>query len=140
MNSSILAARKPGVSKHVLDASALLALLNGETGAGVVQDLLADSVISSINFSEVVACLALHGLPPEEIHNVLDILGLEIVPFETDNAYSTGLLAPKTKLFGLSLGDRACISLAMKTGATAVSADRIWGKMDLNIKIKIIRY
>lgn len=127
------------MSKTVLDASALLALLNDEAGTKIVQELLPDAVISSVNFSEVVARLALHGVPDEEIHTALDILGLEIIPFDTDLAYSTGQLAALTKSFGLSIGDRACLALASKTGVIAVTADRVWGKLDIDTEIKFIR-
>lgn len=139
MTSSNHAEMNLRMSKYVLDASALLALLNGEPGASIVQDLLPDAVISSINFSEVVARLALYGVPDGEIHTALDILGLEIIPFDTDLAYSTGQLAALTKPFGLSIGDRACLSLAKKTGAIAVTADKVWGKIETSVQVKLIR-
>jgi PIN domain nuclease of toxin-antitoxin system len=31
---------------------------------------------------------------------------------------------------GLSLGDRACIALAMELGATAMTCDRAWTSLD----------
>ncbi|GAP21515.1 type II toxin-antitoxin system VapC family toxin [Leptolinea tardivitalis] len=127
------------MNKYVLDASALLALLNNETGANIVEELLPESVISSINFSEVVARLSLLGIPNDEIHNALDILGLEIILFDSDLAYLTGNLAAPTKPFGLSIGDRACLALAMKTGRTAVTADTIWGKIPVKVDVKLIR-
>ncbi len=133
------AGMKPRMNKYVLDASALLALLNEEAGAETVQDLLPEAVISSVNFSEVAARLSLHGVPEEEIHMALDILGLEIVPFDKDLAYLTGQLAALTKPFGLSIGDRACLALAQKTGAIAVTADRAWGEIGTSIQVKLIR-
>jgi ribonuclease VapC len=47
-------------------------------------------------------------------------------------------LRPKTKRFGLSLGDRSCLALAMKTKATAITADKSWAKVGL-CPVKIIR-
>jgi PIN domain nuclease of toxin-antitoxin system len=40
------------MSKYVLDASAVLALLNRETGQDRVEAVLGDSIISAVNFCE----------------------------------------------------------------------------------------
>ncbi len=127
------------MNKYVLDASALLALLNDETGAEIVQEVLPDAVISSINFSEVVTRLALFGMPVNTVHDTLDILGLEIIPFDATLAYDIGDLAIATKHLGLSIGDRACLALAKNTERTAVTADKIWSKVNTSVTIKLIR-
>lgn len=137
--SSIPAERKPDLSRYVLDASAVLALLNNEAGADAVQQLLPEAVISAVNLSEVAAKLILHGLPPDETRDVLAVLGLDVIPFDTELAYITGQLAAQTRSFGLSIGDRACLALALKTNATAVTADRVWGKINGKFQIKCIR-
>jgi len=127
------------VSKYVLDASALLALLNNEDGVDVVQELLPEAVISAVNFSEVVAWLSRFGVPAGDIPDMLDVLGLTIIPFDKDLAYSTGQMAGLTKSLGLSLGDRACLALTMQLNATAVTADKIWGNLTSMVQIKLIR-
>ena len=124
----------------VLDASALLALLNEEPGSEQVANaIMAGAVISAINFSEVVAKLSDVALPEEAIHEVLDILGLEVVDFAIHQAYQTGLLRPQTKHIGLSLGDRACIALAMALELPAITTDRIWKDIASNVVIQVIR-
>jgi len=127
------------VSKVVLDASALLALLNDETGSDLVRELLPDALISTVNLAEVVTRLSLLGMPGEQIREVLTLLGLNIEPFEEEQAFRTGLLAAQTHSLGLSLGDRACLALASATGATAVTADRVWNGLDLGVKIQLLR-
>jgi PIN domain nuclease of toxin-antitoxin system len=127
------------VSKYVLDASALLALLNKEVGEEIVQELIPESVISAVNFSEVVACLSRFGVPQADIPDMLDILGLTVIPFDKDMAYSAGQMADFTKSMGLSLGDRACLSLALKLNAMAVTADKIWENLGNVVQIKLIR-
>jgi ribonuclease VapC len=127
------------VSKTVLDASALLALLNAEKGSDLVQDLLPDSIISTVNLAEVVTRLTAIGMPEEEIRETLSLLGLEATPFDEDQAFQTGLLYPKVQSHGLSLGDRACLALAHTANATAVTAGRAWEDLDLGITIKLIR-
>jgi ribonuclease VapC len=127
------------VSKVALDASALLALLNDETGADLVRELLPDALISSVNLAEVVTRLSLLGMPEDQIREVLTLLALNIEPFDEEQAFRTGLFVAKTHSLGLSLGDRACLALASATGGTAVTADRAWRTLDLGVKIQLLR-
>ena len=123
----------------VLDASAILALLNDESGAGMVQELLPVAIISAVNYAEVVTRLSLLGMPENEIHEALDMLGLAIIPFDEGLSFQTGALALATKPYGLSLGDRACLALALKTGYSAVTSDRVWQELDIGVDVKVIR-
>ena len=127
------------VAKVVIDASAMLALLNGEKGAEVVAEVLADGVISSVNLSEVVAKLCDTGVPEDVIRRILQPLGLEIEPFDEEQAYLTGLLIAVTRSSGISLGDRACLSLAKKLNAVVLTADKTWMKLSVGATIRVIR-
>jgi PIN domain nuclease of toxin-antitoxin system len=127
------------VSKVVLDASALLALLNDEPGVDLVRKLLPDAAMSTVNLAEVVTRLSLLGMPGEQIHEVLTLLGLDIVSFDEEQAFLAGSFAAQTHSLGLSLGDRACLALASVTGATAVTADRVWKDLNLDVKIELAR-
>jgi len=95
------AAKRP-VSPVVVDASALLALLNGEPGAERVAAVLPAAAISAVNLSEVVAKLADAGLPEAPLRRARDELGLDVHAFGTDQAWETGLLRPRTRALGLS--------------------------------------
>ena len=123
----------------VLDASALLALLNGEDGAQMVARELSVSAISAVNYSEVVGKLAKAGMPEREIRDDLEGLHVEVVPFDSEQAFEAGFLRPATKALGLSLGDRACLSLARRLGLTALTADSTWDQLSLGIEIRLIR-
>ena len=123
----------------VIDASALLALLNDEPGADVVAEALPEGVISAVNLSEVVAKLCDAGMPEKAIHQALQPFGIEIVPFDEEQAYQAGLLRTSTQDFGISLGDRACLSLAKKLGIDALTADRAWTELSIGTTIKVIR-
>ncbi len=127
------------MSSIVLDASALLALLNAEKGADLVQEALPRAIISTVNYAEVVTRLALLGMPEDEIHNALDVLGLDVISFDDEQAFQCGLLAPQTQSFGLSLGDRACLALALKTQLIALTADRAWQNLQIGVEIRLIR-
>lgn len=127
------------LNSHVLDASALLALLNSEEGTALVQDLLPQSVISTVNLAEVVTRLSFLGMPEAEIREALTVLGLEIIPFDEEQAFRAGLLSAYTKTLGLSLGDRACLALALTTHGIALTSDRDWKKLDIGVEISLIR-
>ena len=125
--------------RMVIDASALLALLNGEPGADVVAQALPGGVMSAVNVSEVVAKLAEFGIPEKAIYQALKPLGLDVVFFSEEQAYLAGLLHTATLKIGVSLGDRACLSLAKMQELTALTADRAWANPAIGVTIKVIR-
>ena len=128
------------MSKWVLDASALLALLNRERGDELVGKAIADgAAISTVNFSEVVTKLSDFGVPEEAMRLSLNSLGIEIVDFDIALAYRTGLLRTSTKSAGLSLGDRACLALAQSLNIPALTADKAWNSVSLDVSIQVIR-
>lgn len=130
------------MSDWVLDASALLALLNRESGSQRVAEALAENAImSTVNLSEVVAKLADIGMPEEEIHEAIEPLGLDFVDFNAADAFAAGLLRPATKLAGLSLGDRSCLALGSRRGVPILTADRGWNNLDLgdDLVVEMIR-
>lgn len=124
-------------SCYVLDASAVLALLNDETGADRVQSVLenATCVMSVVNWSEVARKLVGKGRAVEPVAEGLQSVGLEFKSFDYSLAVTTAQIAAPP----LSLGDRACLSLAATLGATALSADRIWLTFDTGVTVELIR-
>ena len=125
--------------KNVLDASAVLAVLNGEPGEKKVIPLLAESVISAVNLSEVAAKLLEAGMDEESAQIAVSVLGIgEIADFTENLAWNAARLRPLTKQNGLSLGDRACLALAIKLKVPAVTADQEWSKLKL-CKVTLIR-
>lgn len=127
------------MSKYVLDASAVLALLNQETGKERVETLLADACIGTINYCEVLGKLIDAGMPEQDAWESVDLLNVEVVGFDADLARLTAVLRPSTKKLGLSLGDRSCLALALARRNTAVTAERAWAKLKLGVKIELIR-
>lgn len=127
------------MAKTVIDASALLTLLNAEPGADLVTEALPVGVISAVNLSEVIAKLCDAGMPEKAIRQALQALGLEVAPFDEEQSYQAGLLRASTKDMGISPGDRACLSLAKSLGATALTADRAWAELSIGAAVKVIR-
>ncbi len=125
--------------KNVLDASAVLAVLNGEPGEKKVIPLLAESAVSSVNLTEVAAKLLEAGMDEASAQIAVSVLGIgEILDFTEDSAWEAARLRPLTKQYGLSLGDRACLALARKLNVPAVTADKEWSKLKL-FKVTLIR-
>jgi PIN domain nuclease of toxin-antitoxin system len=123
----------------VLDASALLALLHGEPGSDIVEELLGMSAISSVNWSEVTQKALERGTAVEGLREDLESLGLEIVPFTAELAESTAHLRLSTRSAGLSLGDRACLALARDLRCPAITVDRIWKELSIGVDIRVVR-
>lgn len=124
---------------YVLDASALLALLQREPGADALEPLLDRSVISSVNWSEVVQRGLSRGVQDEGLRGDLEALGVRILPFGAAEAEATARLWSATREAGLSLGDRACLSLAQALGLPALTADRGWVAVDVGVEVRLIR-
>lgn len=127
------------MSDVILDASAVLALLNEEPGAELVQKYLPKARISSVNLAEVITRLNLVGLPTGQILEALNLLSLDVVPFDEEQALQAGILALETKGLGLSLGDRACLALGIVTGCAVLTVDKAWLEVDLGVEVVLAR-
>lgn len=125
--------------KAVLDASALLAYLQDEPGDEVVEAVLAESVISSVNWAEVVQKSIATGVVVDGMREDLASLGLAIAPFLPEDGSVTGQLWQQTQQFGLSLGDRACLSLGLRLNVPVLTSDRAWATLSLSLDVRVIR-
>lgn len=120
----------------VLDSSALLALVNGESGGDMVAAYLPGATISMVNFAEVVGKLAEAGAPENEIRQKLLVLGLNLVATEEEDACQAGFLRPSTRHLGLSLSDRFCLALGKRTNALVLTSDKAWADVpDVNVRV-----
>jgi PIN domain nuclease of toxin-antitoxin system len=138
MSSSPNAEPKQRVSS-VIDSSALLALIFEEPGASIVETALDDgAVVSSVNLSEVIAKLSDSG-DPEQALSSLQSLKFDVANFDEDAAWLAGTLRAQTRSLGLSLGDRACLALAMSMNAPVMTADRVWTQLDVGVRVVLCR-
>jgi ribonuclease VapC len=122
-----------------LDASAFLALLFREKGHERVAAVINQACLSTVNLAEVIGRFVLDGHEPDTVLQRLTAAPLEIVSFGPSEAALSASLLPRTRPLGLSLGDRACLALALARRIPAVTADRTWLKLDLDVKIEVIR-
>jgi len=123
----------------VLDASALLAMLQREPGWERVADVLHDACISAVNLSEVMAKLTEGAAGVDGARTTLELLAIPVIDFDGIQALETGALRPRTRAFGLSLGDRACLALALRRGDSALTADRAWSELDIEVEVALLR-
>jgi ribonuclease VapC len=124
----------------VLDASALLAFLFRETGHQVVGQHIEDACISTVNLSEVASRFVRDGIDPIPLIELLGETAIQIAPFNTTQAMHAARFLQHTAGLGLSLGDRACLSLAREKQLAALTADAAWKKAaDIDIDIVVIR-
>jgi ribonuclease VapC len=122
----------------VLDASALLALIQGEPGHEKIAAVLHRSKVSAVNLAEAGSHLTNLGQPIAEARSALATLNLDIVPFDDEQAMETARLRPLTRPLGLSLSDRACLALARKLRLPAMTTDRAWGRLDIGVQVTVI--
>ncbi|MEQ8281284.1 MAG: type II toxin-antitoxin system VapC family toxin [Parvibaculum sp.] len=127
------------MAEVVLDASALLVSILQEPGHEKIAPLLDRARMSSVNLAEVVTKLTAYGLSVDAVLDLVDNMEMQIEPLDKTRAIATGLLTNKTSKAGLSLGDRACLSLAGELGLTAVTADKAWTKVDIGVEVLTIR-
>ncbi len=127
------------MANAVLDSSAVLAVLNAEPGADLVAALLDDALVSTVNYAEVVTKLIERGSTDAQTEAALRAIALTTADFDLPLARRTGTMRADTRRHGLSLGDRACLSLAEREGVPAITADRSWAGAISSVEIRLIR-
>ena len=123
----------------VLDASALLAYLQGEPGGKRVKAVLGQAVLSTVNWAEVIGKAREQEVETKGLQEDLASLGLGFEPFSATQAEIAGCLKERTKRLGLSLGDRACLALGCDRGHAVYTADRAWLNLEVGVEVVAIR-
>ena len=127
------------MSEIVLDSSVLLAILRNEQISPAILDILEGSAMSAANYAEVWTKIHDLGLTADPRIPPLFSLLARIEPFTQQQARLAADLRPSTRHAGLSLGDRACLALALSIGADVYTADRQWSQIDAGCAIHLIR-
>src|SRR5262249_39815022 len=137
--SSMIAAPRTSVTSVVLDASALMALLREEPGSDVVVASLANAIVSTVNYSEILKKTIERGGDSDHATAFMKSLSMPIVPFDENLAIASAALYPIAKPYGLSFADRACLALGVSRGSPVLTAERRMRLVSLPIKVKLIR-
>ena len=122
-----------------LDASALLAFLFREDGHAPVAEVIDESCVSAVNLAEVLGRFARDGHDANVALGQIMATPIEAVPFPMADAAAAAARLPKAQRLGLSLGDRACLTLALARGIPALTADRTWRRLRVGVQIEVIR-
>jgi ribonuclease VapC len=126
--------------EYILDSTALIALVGSESGSQRIADLLENSAVSAVNLAETANKLLEKGFSQAEVRESLAKLELKVEDWSEAMAYRSAEFTQYNKSHGLSLGDRACLTLAKHLHATAVTSDRTWSrKPALGVPIMIFR-
>ena len=128
------------MNRIVLDASALLAILNQEPGADrLTPELLSNAASSTVNLAEAQGKLVNRGINPDDAWEATLSPIREAIAFNSEHARLAGDLVVLTRSLGLSLGDRACLALGLALKAPVYTADKSWKNLKLGIRIHVIR-
>ncbi len=128
------------MSRIVLDASAILAIINQEPGhEKLTPDALSEAVCCTVNLAEVQAKLVSRGWSPREAWEDATSPIQEAIAFTMEHAQRTGDLVLQGKCLGLSLGDRACLAVAATLECPVYTTDKVWKELKTPVKIHILR-
>lgn len=128
-----------GQDAFVMDASAIVALLDREKGFERVAAVLGKSAMSTVNLAEVQSRAALQGHDPDTIAAHLEFAGLRFEPFTSADAAAAGGLRPLTRALGLSLADRACLAVAARLLLPVLTSDRALARSRTGVDVELIR-
>lgn len=130
------------MNKVVLDSSALLALINDENGSNIVEALIGNIIMSSVNVTEVAGKVydILGNNNEDQCKLSIEPFVHSVIDFDKSLCYLAASLKTYTKSKGLSLGDRACIATGLQLDLPIYTADKVWAELDIpNLKLKLIR-
>jgi PIN domain nuclease of toxin-antitoxin system len=128
------------MNEVVFDASAMLALLQNERGAeNLTAEIQQNAVASTVNLAEVQSKLVKKSNDPDKswVAALSTINAVE--PFTSEQAKIAGSLIAQTEKQGLSLGDRACLALAIALKAPVYTTEQLWRDLKLGVSVHVIR-
>ena len=124
----------------MLDASAILAIINREPGhEKLTSEVLSEAVCSTVNLAEVQAKLVSRGWSPREAWEDATSPIQEALDFTMEHARRTGDLVLQSRNLGLSLGDRACLALAATLKCPVYTTDKLWKELKTSVRIHLLR-
>lgn len=126
------------MSKHVLDASVLLAVLMPEPGINTDSRIFHGAVMSAASVMEVFVVCQAKGLSLDAVRWAINSLRIEIVSIDAEHAYLAGSLGASETAGRMSLGERACLALARQLRLPVVNADSAWKERDLGVEVVLL--
>jgi PIN domain nuclease of toxin-antitoxin system len=128
------------MSEVVFDASAILALLQQEPGAEkLTMEIQENAVVSTVNLAEVQSKLVKMKNDPDKAWEAALSSIAAVEPFTIEQAKIAGSLIATTEKYGLSLGDRSCLALAIALKAPVYTTEQVWRNLKVGVPIHVIR-
>jgi len=128
------------MNEVVLDASAILTVIQRERGAEkLTAEVLKDAVVSTVNLAEVQSKLVKNGYSSQEAWEDALALVMGVEPYTREHARIAGDLIMTTEKYGLSLGDRSCLALAIALKAPVYTTEQAWKNLKIGVPIHVIR-
>ncbi|MDQ2790580.1 MAG: type II toxin-antitoxin system VapC family toxin [Actinomycetota bacterium] len=123
----------------VLDASAVLALIHEEPGADQVAEALPGASLGAANLAEIIGKLVDADVDASRVRQLLTAAGVTVEPLLAEDAELAGALRSVEGGGALSLGDRCCLALTVRSApAEVLTADRVWADLDLPIRVRLV--
>ncbi len=129
------------MSTVVLDASALVALLRGESGAPIVAENVRGAAVSAVNFGEAAQRQYKAGTSRQEFEDVIAPLNLNIVSVDRAMALDAADIREIARAKGLSQADCLCLALSKRMGVVAMTADQKWLEIAgaVGVEVRVVR-
>jgi ribonuclease VapC len=128
------------MNEVVFDASVMLAILQHERGEeNLTGDIRIRSVVSTVNLAEVQSKLVKMRNDPVMAWAAAISVVSSVEPYTQEQARIAGDLITQTAQYGLSLGDRCCLALAIALKAPVYTTEQLWRNLNIGVEIHVIR-